>query len=131
MLACVAGARKRKGEGKSPFSFLAPATQAIVMYRSVPYIVLWLHINIKEQMLLTAIRKCWVVQRNTVILKQLLKLQLDITNILVVFPQFRYIEVFDITNKFPQSLGTSLKPHPHEQIFCDNFYVTTFICPCT
>ena len=24
-----------------------------------------------------------------------------------------------------------VKPHPHEQIFCDNVYVTTFICPCT
>ena len=25
----------------------------------------------------------------------------------------------------------TVKPHPHGQIFCDNFYVTTFICPCT
>ena len=29
-------------------------------------------------------------------------------DILVVFPQIHYIEVFDITNKFPQSPGTSL-----------------------
>ena len=43
------------------------------------------------------IRKCWVVQRNTV--KNNYELYLDITNILVVFPQIRYsTEVFDITN---------------------------------
>ena len=45
-------------------------------------------------MLLTVIvqiRKCWVVQRNV-------NNYNDITNILVVFPKIRYIEVFDITN---------------------------------
>ena len=32
-----------------------------------------------------------------------------ITNIRVVFPQIRQIEVFDTTNLFPQSLGTLLR----------------------
>ena len=40
--------------------------------------------------------------------KNLLLLNLHTTNILVVFPKIRQIEVFDVTNKFPQSLGTSL-----------------------
>ena len=64
------------------------------------YSALQLHLKIKPQMLLTVIvqiRKCWVVQRNTV--KNNYELYLDITNILVVFPQIRYsTEVFDITN---------------------------------
>ena len=57
--------------------------------------------------IIVQIRKCWVVQRNTV--KNSYELYLDITNILVVFAQIRYsTEVFDITKKFLQSLGTSL-----------------------
>ena len=50
-------------------------------------------------MLLTVIvqiQKCWVVQLNTI--KNNYLLYLDITNILVVFQQIRYIEVFDMTN---------------------------------
>lgn len=58
----------------------------------------------KEQMSVTVIvhiRKCWALKINN-------KPNLDIRDILVVFPKIRQIEVFDVTNKFPQSLGTSL-----------------------
>ena len=58
----------------------------------------------KEQMSLTVIvqiRKYWALKINY-------KPNLDIRDIFVVLPKIRQIEVFDVTNKFLQSLGTSL-----------------------
>lgn len=55
----------------------------------------------KEQMSITVIvqiRNCWALKIDN-------KLNLDIRNILVVFPRIRQIEVFDVTNKFSQSVG--------------------------
>ena len=40
--------------------------------------------------------------------KSIINYDLDITNILVVSAQVRYIEVFDLTNKFGRSPATSL-----------------------